>query len=72
MKPYVPESLPLDCLDVAKLVRRVGSANVAIVCYDGLLQSVVNSSVMLSPRTQREAVLAFSELVNQAEGRKVL
>ncbi len=56
MKPYVPDSLPLDCLDEAKLVRRVGSANAAIVCFDGLLQSFVNSSVMLSPRTQREEV----------------
>ena len=58
MKPYVPDSLPLDCLDVAKLIRRVGSANAAIARYDGLLQSVVNPSVMLSPLTQREAVLS--------------
>ncbi len=72
MKPYVPDSLPLDCLNVGKLIRRVGSANAAIVCFDGLLQSVANSSALLSPRTQREAVLVFSELVNQAEGRKVL
>jgi hypothetical protein len=72
VKPYVPDALPLDCLDEAKLVRRVGSANAAIARYNGLLQSGVNSSVVLSPRTQREAVLAFSELVNQAEGRKVL
>ena len=72
MKPYVPDALPLDCLDVSKLIRRVGCASAAILCYDGLLQSGVNSSVMFSPRTQREAVLAFSELVNQAEGRKVL
>jgi len=58
MKPCVPDSLPLDCLDVSKLIRRVGSANAAIARYDGLLQSVVNPSVMLSPLTQREAVLS--------------
>lgn len=58
MKPYVPDSLPLDCLDVGRLIRIVGPANAAIARYDGLLQSVVNPSVMLSPLTQREAVLS--------------
>ncbi len=58
MKPYVPDPLPLDCLDVSRLIRRVGTANAAIARYDGLLQSVVNPSVMLSPLTQREAVLS--------------
>jgi Fic family protein len=58
VKPYVPDSLPLDCLDVARLIRRVGSANAAIARYDGLLQSVLNPAVMLSPLTQREAVLS--------------
>jgi hypothetical protein len=72
VKPYVPDSLPLDCLNVAKLIRRVGPANAAVARYDGLPKSVANSSVMLSPRTNREAVLAFSKLANQAEGRKVL
>lgn len=58
MKPFVPDALPLECLDVRRLIRRVGSANAAIARYDGLLQSVVNPSVMLSPLTQREAVLS--------------
>ena len=58
MKPYVPDSLPLNCLDVGQLIRKVGPANAAIARYDGLLQSVVNPSVMLSPLTQREAVLS--------------
>ncbi|WP_430454225.1 Fic family protein [Rhodopirellula europaea] len=58
MTPYVPDPLPLDCLDVGRLIKRVGTANAAIARYDGLLQSVVNPSVMLSPLTQREAVLS--------------
>lgn len=58
MKPYIPDPLPLDCLDVGRLIRRVGPANAAIARYDGLLQNVVNPSVMLSPLTQREAVLS--------------
>lgn len=58
MKPYVPDPLPLDCLDLGRLIKQVGTANAAIARYDGLLQSVVNPSVMLSPLTQREAVLS--------------
>lgn len=58
MKPFVPHSLPLDCLDVGRLIHRVGPANASIARYDGLLQSVVNPSVMLSPLTNREAVLS--------------
>lgn len=58
MRPYVPDQLPLENLDVGRLIRRVGPANAAIARYDGLLQSVVNPSVMLSPLTQREAVLS--------------
>lgn len=58
MKPYVPDKLPLENLDVGRLIRKVGPANAAIARYDGLLQSVVNPSVMLSPLTQREAVLS--------------
>jgi len=51
MKP-APDSLPLDCLDIARLIQCVGPANAAIARYDGLLQSVVHPSVMLSPPPQ--------------------
>lgn len=56
--PYRPDELPINDLDVARLIRRVGPANAAIARYDGLLQSVINPSVMLSPLTNREAVLS--------------
>ena len=58
MKPYIPDALPLKCLDTDRLIRKVGPANAAIARYDGLLQSIVNPSVMLSPLTNREAVLS--------------
>ena len=58
MEPYQPDPLPLRNLDVARLISHVGPANAAIARYDGLLQSVVNPAVMLSPLTQREAVLS--------------
>ncbi len=58
MKPYVPDALPLKNLDLARLLPKIGPANAALARYDGLLQSVVNPAVMLSPLTQREAVLS--------------
>jgi Fic family protein len=58
VNPYVPDQLPLNCLDIGRLIRKVGTANAAIARYDGLLQSVVNPAVMLSPLTNREAVLS--------------
>ena len=58
MKPYVPQTLPLVGLDYARLIRKIGPANAALARYDGLLQSVINPGVMLSPLTNREAVLS--------------
>lgn len=58
MKPYSPDTLPLNNLDFARLLPKIGPANAALARYDGLLQSVVNPAVMLSPLTQREAVLS--------------
>jgi Fic family protein len=58
MKPHVPHSLPLADLDYARLIRKIGPANAALARYDGLLQSVINPGVMLSPLTNREAVLS--------------
>ena len=58
MKPYLPESLPIADLDLARLFPRIGPANAALARYDGLLQSVINPAVMLSPLTNREAVLS--------------
>ncbi len=58
MKPYIPDTLPLANLDLAKLLPKIGPANAALARYDGLLQSVVNPAVMMSPLTQREAVLS--------------
>lgn len=72
MRPYVPDKLPLEKLDVDRLIRKVGPANAAIARYDGLLQSVVNPSVMLSPLTQREAVLSSKIEGTQATVDEVL
>ncbi len=58
MKPYEPQRLPLDCIDWAAHVTLIGRANAALARYDGMLQSIVNPAVLLSPLTTREAVLS--------------
>ena len=58
MNPYEPDELPPTGLDYARLFLLIGPANAALARYDGLLQSVINPTVMLSPLTTREAVLS--------------
>lgn len=72
MEPYVPDALPLTNLDLARLLPKIGPANAALARYDGLLQSVVNPAVMLSPLTQREAVLSSKIEGTQATVDEVL
>jgi len=72
MKPYRPDALPLAHLDLARLLPKIGPANATLARYDGLLQSVVNPAVMLSPLTQREAVLSSKIEGTQATVDEVL
>lgn len=58
MKPYEPKRLPLDAIDWPAHVTLIGRANAALARYDGMLQSIVNPLVLLSPLTTREAVLS--------------
>jgi Fic family protein len=58
VKPFLPHRLPRDCLDWAALVPLIGRANRAIARYDGIVQGLVNPSVLLSPLAAREAVLS--------------
>ncbi len=72
MEPYVPQALPLGNLDYARLIGKIGPANRALALYDGLLQSVINPGVMLSPLTNREAVLSSKIEGTQATVDEVL
>ena len=72
MKPYQPNKLPLEGLDYQRLFALVGEANAELARYDGLLQGVVNSSVMLSPLTNEEAVLSSKIEGTQATVDEVL
>lgn len=58
MKPYIPDQLPISNLDSNKLLGLVGRANAELARYDGLLQGIVNPSILLSPLTTQEAVLS--------------
>ena len=58
IQPYVPNALPISDLDLRRLLPLVGRANAALARYDGLLQSIPDPDVMLSPLTTREAVLS--------------
>ena len=49
MRPYEPATLPVVNLDYQMLFAVVGNANAELARYDGLLQGIVNPSVMLSP-----------------------
>ena len=58
MIPFVPRPLPRDDLDWGELVPLIARANRAIARYDGIVQGLVNPSVLLSPLAAREAVLS--------------
>jgi len=58
MQPYIPQTLPIEGLDYQQLFGLAGNANAALARYDGLLQSLVNPAVLLSPITTQEAVLS--------------
>ncbi len=72
MAPYVPLPLPLQNLDYRRLIGKIGPANAALARYDGLLQSVINPGVLLSPLTNREAVLSSKIEGTQATVDEVL
>jgi Fic family protein len=58
MEPFVPDRLPISNLDFSQLISFVGESNAALARYDGMLQSVVNPAILLSPLTTQEAVLS--------------
>ena len=75
MTPYQPDELPLQNKkdwDWPALVSAVGEANAELARYDGLLQGIVNPSIMLSPLTNQEAMLSSKIEGTQATVDEVL
>jgi len=58
MKPFVPDELPLTKINWIAHVNSIGKAQAALARYDGMLQSIVNPSLLLTPLTTQEAVLS--------------
>lgn len=56
--PTIPPTLPITGLDWQKLMPMISRANAALGRYDGLLRSLPNPAVLLSPITTNEAVLS--------------
>lgn len=72
MRPYRPDTLPVENLDYRQLLPLVGQANAALARYDGLLQGIPNPALMLSPLTTREAILSSKIEGTQATVDEVL
>jgi len=72
MKPYNPELLPNLDLDWKIFRSQLGPANRSIARFDGLLQSIPNPTVLLSPLTTQEAVLSSKIEGTQATLEEVL
>lgn len=72
MNPYQPQPLPLKNIDWDQLIDLMGKANRYIARYDGLLQSVINPDVLLSPLRTQEAVLSSKIEGTQATLEEVL
>lgn len=71
-QPYEPKTLPLECIDWPAHVSLIGRANAALGRYDGMLQSIVNPALLLSPLTSQEAVLSSRIEGTQASMEEVL
>ena len=72
MEPYIPQPLPLAHLDSQRLLQAVGRANRALARYDGLLESMINPELLLSPLTMQEAQLSSQIEGTQASLKEVL
>jgi len=72
MKPFIPVKLPLESIDWAAHVTLIGQANAALARYDGMLRSIPNPFVLLSPLTTQEAVLSSRIEGTQASMEEVL
>jgi Fic family protein len=58
MKPFQPQKLPIKDVSWEALIPFIGPANRALAQYDGVLYSLPNPEVLLSPLTTQEAVLS--------------
>jgi len=60
MKPYVPEKLPLETSswNWEKLINKVSNASANLAYYNGILGSMINPEIFLSPLETKEAIFS--------------
>lgn len=56
--PCIPHALPIHTLPWREVLPLVGRANASLARYDGMLQTLPNPEILLSPITANEAVLS--------------
>jgi Fic family protein len=69
---YHTGKFPPKNLQLERLVPLIGEASAAVARYDGMLQSIPNSRVLISPLTTQEAVLSSAIEGTQATMGEVL
>ncbi len=72
MKPFVPQPLPIAELQWEPLIPLIGRANRALAEYNGVLSTLPDPEVLLSPFTTQEAVLSSKIEGTQASVSEVL
>lgn len=72
MQPFKPDILPLQNLNWQKLISPMSEANRKLARYDGILQTMPNPVLLLSPLTTQEAVLSSRIEGTQATLEEVL
>jgi Fic family protein len=71
-QPFIPHQLPPDNVNWKNLAPMIGKATAELARYDGLLQTMINPNLLLSPITTNEAVLSSRIEGTQATLEEVL
>ena len=60
MDPYIPEKLPINLTTLywQKVALKVSEASATLAYYNGVLESIINPAIFLSPLETKEAVLS--------------
>lgn len=58
MKPFIPFKLPVDNIDLNRLIKPIAEANKKLALYNGILQVMINPHILLAPLTTKEAVIS--------------
>lgn len=70
-EPFIPDPLPRSDIDWIRHIPLIGSANAALARFDGLLRSIQNPDLLLTPLVTQEAVISSRIEGTQATMRDV-